>query len=162
MPVFGEMKIAQYSNTKLLITDLYPVAIMKSEIDKNNLQFVVITYIADPTVCKIAIGSTNFLLWSSAKGRLPGNYSIVGIHLNKFPIGRNKRNVYSLKNKGDEEKRRLVSQEVFDSRVQVFLNLFIGLLSDLPGGVTVIPVRTPRLTINPCKQLIALDPHIIS
>ncbi|KAG2237129.1 hypothetical protein INT48_004631 [Thamnidium elegans] len=41
-PVFGEMKIAQYSNTKLLITDLYRIAIfMKNEIDEKNLDLAI-------------------------------------------------------------------------------------------------------------------------
>ncbi|KAI8642484.1 hypothetical protein BD408DRAFT_344159, partial [Parasitella parasitica] len=42
-PVFGELKTSAYSsNTKLLITDLYPLAIfMKNEIDEKNLRLTI-------------------------------------------------------------------------------------------------------------------------
>lgn len=42
-PVFGELKTSAYSsNTKLLITDLYRLAIfMKNEIDEKNLRLTI-------------------------------------------------------------------------------------------------------------------------
>jgi hypothetical protein len=42
-PVFGELKTSAYiANTKLLVTDLYRIAIfMKNEIDEKNLQMTI-------------------------------------------------------------------------------------------------------------------------